>query len=159
MAPASFFLSSMRIPCTASTIDTTIFVILVVCQGLSSFNPNFLKHRNGATISDITITNWRITNVSQLELMHQEQPKSSIAWDIEIHNSCFAREFTKVDFVNKGGFCEVGVGDWQSMQESFFELEFPVRFQFCKASPVKGSLARLRRVRRQSTKHLWGTFS
>ncbi len=42
---------------------------------------------------------------------------SSIAWKIEIYNSQSADLFTK-----KGEVWEVGVGDWQSMQDSFFEF-------------------------------------
>ncbi len=42
---------------------------------------------------------------------------SSIAWKIEIHNSWSADLFTKKD-----EFWEFGVGDWQSMQDIFFEF-------------------------------------
>ncbi len=41
------------------------------------------------------ITYSTITNVSTLELVHQERTNSSIAWKTEIHNSCLANISTE----------------------------------------------------------------
>jgi hypothetical protein len=52
---------------------------------------------------------FKITNIS----MHVEQTKSSIAWTLNSRQRISNR---------KGDFREVGVGNWQSSQGSFFEV-------------------------------------
>ncbi len=55
---------------------------------LSSSTPNFSQNLEvEQQIRIFEISKWRIANISMLELMHQEQIKSSTAWKIEIHNS------------------------------------------------------------------------
>ncbi len=54
-----------------------------------------------------------------LELMHLKQTKSSIAWKTEMHNSYIPNISTKK---KPRKFWEVGVGNWQFMQECFFEF-------------------------------------
>ncbi len=55
----------------------------------------------------IAITKSRLTNFSVLELIHQEQTNSSIAWKIEIHNSYFVKISTKK--VNLGKLMALGL--------------------------------------------------
>jgi hypothetical protein len=65
-------------------------LLLVVRPGLSSSNLNFSNPRSSQVEQQNRIfatTKSRITNVSVLELMHEDQTNTSIACEIEIRNS------------------------------------------------------------------------
>ncbi len=59
------------------------------------------------------------TDVAMLELMHQEWTNSSIAWKDGFYNSYSVKY---IYTLYQDDFREVGLGTWQSSQDSFSEL-------------------------------------
>jgi hypothetical protein len=60
--------------------------MVIVRLKLSCSDPNFSKPRSTTAKRIFGITKLRVTHISLLELMHQEQTNTSIAGEIETQN-------------------------------------------------------------------------